>query len=237
MPYISCCSKHYVAYTPHTRALRADWVWPVGKHDDHAIESIEVSLQCASRKYKERWWYVFNRKIEMNKNKQESKKRCGCFIVEVFFFFLFCFVLVCLPSCPESEPKPSAVSALAKFASFWTLESCRHQKARPHNSPTRPEHTHNTNTITTQVMGFFFFFFFCCCRFLFGGFSFFKQQDRYLSVWHPVVNGCLHGTNNWMTRDQTQKEKKKKDTHARHQHTLRNGNHAHKISSVKRDRR
>lgn len=211
MPYISCCSKHYVAYTPHTRALRADWVWPVGKHDDHAIESIEVSLQCASRKYKERWWYVFNRKIEMNKNKQESKKRCGCFRVEVFFFFfLFCFWFV-YPHALKASQSPQRSQRSQSSHRFERLNLAATKK-RGHIIHQRDLNTHTTRTQLPLRLWvfFFFFFFFCCCRFLFGGVSFFKQQDRYLSVWHPVVNGCLHGTNNWMTRDQTQKEKKKK---------------------------
>jgi hypothetical protein len=46
-------------------------------------------------------------------------------------------------------------------------------------------------------------------------FCFSKKKTK--ENWHPIVNVCLDGRNNWMTRDQTQKKKKeKKHAHARH---------------------
>ena len=103
-----------------------------------------------------------------------------------------CFVFYfSLPSCPESEPKLSMVSALATSASFWTLESCRRQKARPHNSPATPEHTQHEHNYHSGFGIFFIFFFhfvfvFCLgflyCLWIFFCFVFQKRRQKKIDI-------------------------------------------------------
>lgn len=128
-------------------------------------------------------WY----KNRLHKNKgvyDDNIKWEGVNHIEIYMvWYVF---LVCLPSCPESEPKPSAVSALATSASFWTLESCRRQKARPHNSPATPEHTQHEHNYHSGFGIFFSFFFVLSLSFVLAfcivfGFSFvlfFKKKDK-----------------------------------------------------------